>query len=243
MSELGFNVWGAIGSAVGILTLIPLFLAWLQPRLPRSMLPSIMETHKEVKELLATALSQGLITDPVDLHQLHINMIEVDEVRAEVYRIKSWTQDAGKWWSGLSARMYILRNDLNSTRIQLAERNSQELKSLASLGLAGRLAGIPARKEDCDPHLPAVRPEIARSGSEKGHEASTLSEEHAAAINGNYMERLKVLETVSLLRQTIVASTPQEIVTILPLLLSISSGGSPRWTPLITSSLTQSYAT
>ncbi|KAI9069040.1 hypothetical protein FKP32DRAFT_92810 [Trametes sanguinea] len=187
MSDLGFNVWGAIGSAVGILALIPVFLTWLQPRLPRSMLPNITETHKEAKELFATALSQGLITDPADLYEFHVNILDasirVDEVRAAVYRIRSWKQDAGEWWSGLSSRMYVLRKDLNSLRIKLAERNSHELKKLASQGLAGQLAGISDNKESAGSPLPDASLSAASThlapGPELGrHEATALPKKH-----------------------------------------------------------------
>ncbi|KAJ2990257.1 hypothetical protein NUW54_g8523 [Trametes sanguinea] len=147
VSDLGFNIWGAIASALGIVALIPVFLVWLRPRLPRAMLPCVLEMHREVKDLFETALKEGLITTHTDLyHKFNVNLLDVairvDQVRAEVYCIRSWKQDAQKWWSGLSADMFLLRKDLNTMRIRIAKRSSSERKRLASLGLAGEYSAV-----------------------------------------------------------------------------------------------------
>ncbi|KAL7284785.1 hypothetical protein ACG7TL_002092 [Trametes sanguinea] len=153
MSDLGFNVWGALASAAGILfALYPAFKAWVRPRLPTSLLPEILAMYKETQELFATALQDGLIDDPAALYLCNLNMaahasaetqiasanrtsIRVNELRAQVYAIKSWRQDVGKWWSGLSGTIRLFGKELSAFRSNLAEQNSQKLKLLASQGL------------------------------------------------------------------------------------------------------------
>ncbi|KAI8968723.1 hypothetical protein BD414DRAFT_582068 [Trametes punicea] len=143
MSDLGYNVWGVIASVIGILALVPAFLAWLQTRLPTTIMPGLIEVHRETQELFSSALREGLIIDPNDLNLYSINLVEatigVDGLRAEVYAIKTWLEDVAKWWNGLSGNISMLRQNLNELRVQLAERNSKERKKLAARDLDGSL--------------------------------------------------------------------------------------------------------
>ncbi|OSD00969.1 hypothetical protein PYCCODRAFT_1468931 [Trametes coccinea BRFM310] len=140
MSDLGFNVWGALASAAGVLfALYPAFRAWVRPRLPTSLLPEILAMYKETQELYATALQNGLIDDRDELYLCNRDMVAisigVDSVRAQVYAIASWRQDVGQWWSGLSHEIRLLGKQLNAFRMGLAEQNSSKLKLMASQGL------------------------------------------------------------------------------------------------------------
>ncbi|KAI9069042.1 hypothetical protein FKP32DRAFT_1587194 [Trametes sanguinea] len=136
MSDLGFNVWGTIAGVIGALALIPVFLAWLQTRLPTTRISEVVAIHKEVKELFSASLEEGLITDSNELLLFKINLIEaaacIDELRAEVYAIKTWRQNVAKWWSGLSGKIAVLCEKLNVHRMKLATRNSNERKKQAS---------------------------------------------------------------------------------------------------------------
>ncbi|KAI8968717.1 hypothetical protein BD414DRAFT_582064 [Trametes punicea] len=102
--------------------------------------------HKEIQELFDIALKDGLITDPRDLLQFRVNLlgatIRVEELRAEVYAIKSWQQDLAKWWQGLSGKLQVLCGDLDSIRTTLAIRNSKERKRLASQSLCAKLSSL-----------------------------------------------------------------------------------------------------
>ena len=74
MSDLGYNVWGAVAGVIGTLSLIPIFLAWLQTRLPSSRIPRLLALRAEILELFTTAILEGLITDEKELYQLNRNV-------------------------------------------------------------------------------------------------------------------------------------------------------------------------
>ncbi|KAJ8482810.1 hypothetical protein ONZ51_g5119 [Trametes cubensis] len=143
MSDLAFNVWGAITGVLGTIALIPVFLAWLQTRLPSTRLPQLLALLKETRELFAAAVRDGLFTDEKELHQFNINLwgtvAYVDDVRARVYAARTWRQDVNNWWHGLSGRITTLCEELDVIRLKLARRNSNERKKIASQGLPTEL--------------------------------------------------------------------------------------------------------
>ncbi|CDO77757.1 hypothetical protein BN946_scf184993.g20 [Trametes cinnabarina] len=153
MSDLGFNVWGAVASVIGTIALIPVLLPFIKSRLPSAMITGLIDVHKETQELFDTAIRDGLITDSNDLYLFKVHLtdaaIRVDELRAEVYAIATWQEDVAKWWYGVSRSISSLRNNLNKIRVQLAKRNSKERKKLASQGHATAIA-VPMHREGVD---------------------------------------------------------------------------------------------
>ncbi|KAJ3004051.1 hypothetical protein NUW54_g4990 [Trametes sanguinea] len=137
MSSIGFDVWGVVASALGTIALAPVIWSWIQPRLPTSMISSVVEIHKESQELLATALRDGLFTDPNEIHHFQENLLDattrVDSVRAEVYAIHSWRQDIAAWWRGLSGNIRVLRESLKFLRAEMAGRASREREMRAAV--------------------------------------------------------------------------------------------------------------
>ncbi|KAI0365103.1 hypothetical protein BV20DRAFT_1125212 [Pilatotrama ljubarskyi] len=159
MSDLGWNVWGAIASVLGTLGLLPLLLAWFLSRLPSARLPALLDLMKETQDLFSAALREGLITDESDLHQFNVNiwaaMIRVDEVRELVYATNSWQEDVAHWWRGWSGKMAIIANDLNSIRVKLAKRHSKERKRLAA---ACSPSGLPLPENSKTETSPSLKP-------------------------------------------------------------------------------------
>ncbi|KAI9069044.1 hypothetical protein FKP32DRAFT_1587197 [Trametes sanguinea] len=164
MSDFGFNVYGAVASAIGIIFAIyPAFRAWVRPRLPTSLLPEILVMHKETQEMFATALQKGFLPqNPWELFLFNRNMVtvntRVDEIRAQVYAIKSWREDVGMWWGGLSDIIAVFRKELNSFRLELAERNTHEgmklVEELASTTEAGNRGSDLSAPPGAPPGLP-----------------------------------------------------------------------------------------
>ncbi|OSD00972.1 hypothetical protein PYCCODRAFT_1436752 [Trametes coccinea BRFM310] len=76
MSTIGFDVWGVVASALGTVALAPVIWSWFQPRLPTSMIGGVVEIHKETQELFATALRDGLITDPGEIRHFEKSLVE-----------------------------------------------------------------------------------------------------------------------------------------------------------------------
>lgn len=75
MSDLSWNVWGAISAAIGmLLALIPLFNTWVGPRLPSATLPGVRALLKETQKLYATALENGDIDDESEIHDINVSL-------------------------------------------------------------------------------------------------------------------------------------------------------------------------
>ncbi|KAH9888333.1 hypothetical protein C8Q73DRAFT_794109 [Cubamyces lactineus] len=150
MSDLGYNVWGTIAGAIGTLTLIPIFLTWLQTRLPSTIMPYLLAEHKETQVLFTEAIRDGLITDE-EILQFNLNLwvstMRVDEMSAKVCAAKTWWENVKNWWHGLSGRVTAIRDELNPIRVKLAERNTEERKRLASTGVPTQLPLITNDKD------------------------------------------------------------------------------------------------
>ncbi|KAI0323300.1 hypothetical protein GY45DRAFT_1376423 [Cubamyces sp. BRFM 1775] len=162
MSDLGYNVWGAVTGVIGTLSLIPIFLAWLQTRLPSSRIPHLLALRAEILELFTAAILEGLITDEKELYQLNRNVwaakMQADEMRAKVYAAQTWWQDVKNWWQGLSGRVMTLCEELNFLRMKLAERNTNERKRLASAGIP---ADLPLMIDDTGVQFLPQNPDLA----------------------------------------------------------------------------------
>ncbi|KAI9069046.1 hypothetical protein FKP32DRAFT_1754062 [Trametes sanguinea] len=176
MSNIGFDIWGVVASALGTIALAPVIWSWIQPRLPTSMISSVVEIHKESQELFATALRDGLFTDPDEVYHFQENLLDattrVDSVRAEVYVIQSWRQDVAAWWRGLSRNIRVLRESLNFLRAKMAGRASHERNMRAAArGLKNDTAYSPLDRKDigcnkaCQPFPPGLPHEFERAAS------------------------------------------------------------------------------
>ncbi|KAI0669477.1 hypothetical protein C8Q78DRAFT_1154828 [Trametes maxima] len=149
MSDLGYNVWGVIAGVIGTVALIPVFIAWFNTRLPSARITPLVELLREVEELFSAALREGLFTSQEDLHQFslgpqHLARIDVDEARGKAYSASAWKQDVKNWWNGLSDDISAVQAELNTTRVKLANRNSNERKRRASQHSVGEAFDPPA---------------------------------------------------------------------------------------------------
>ncbi|KAI0669515.1 hypothetical protein C8Q78DRAFT_1040346 [Trametes maxima] len=120
MSDLGYNVWGAIAGVIGIVALVPVVIASLRTRLPSAKLPALLRIMKETQNLFVDGINQGLLTDENDIYHFHLNIwaahILVDGLREEVNDDKSWRGDLRKWREGLSGRIVTLYDELDARR-------------------------------------------------------------------------------------------------------------------------------
>ena len=74
MSDLGFNVWGAVAAVVGTMALIPVFIAWFDTRLPRARLPYLSNVSQDTLTLFVTGLREGLHLDDSELYRFHTHI-------------------------------------------------------------------------------------------------------------------------------------------------------------------------
>ena len=71
MSDFAFNVWGAVASAIGVLTLVPTFMYLFLCRMPSSKYRVLKVALEEVEKNFNDGLQQGLIRPEHDLHRLY----------------------------------------------------------------------------------------------------------------------------------------------------------------------------
>ncbi|KAI0676120.1 hypothetical protein C8Q78DRAFT_369808 [Trametes maxima] len=136
MSDLGYNIWGVVASAIGTVALLPVLVTWFNARLPSARIAPVVELLKEVEELFFAALREKLLKDKDELRQFNLCIctarIKVHDARAKAHSARTWKQDVSNWWDGLSDRILALQEELNATRVKLAERNSRARRQRAS---------------------------------------------------------------------------------------------------------------
>ncbi|KAI0657828.1 hypothetical protein C8Q70DRAFT_265796 [Cubamyces menziesii] len=151
MSDLGFNVWGAIAAVVGTVALVPVFIAWFNTRLPRARLPYLVDLLSETLLLFLAGLREDLFTDESELRHFHARVKTakraVDDIRAGVYGATTWRQDVKHWYMGLSGDISDLSETLNNLRANLANTQSGNRKLLAAQGYPSKQALSPYAQE------------------------------------------------------------------------------------------------
>lgn len=83
MSDLAWNIWGAVAGVIGtLLAVIPIFLIWVRRRLPSKKLPGLLALLKETKKLADTALRERVITNESEIRQLDFTISTYVRVHA-----------------------------------------------------------------------------------------------------------------------------------------------------------------
>ncbi|KAH9884388.1 hypothetical protein C8Q73DRAFT_796245 [Cubamyces lactineus] len=138
MSDLGFNIWGTIAAVLGTVGSIPVFIVWLNTRLPRTLLPCLESLLQETQGSFVTGLWEGLLTDESEIRSFHtlIRTIkgQVEDVRAEGYSASTWCQDVWHWYQGLSGKISDTHLKLDRVRAKLAKAQSGKRKLLEAQG-------------------------------------------------------------------------------------------------------------
>ncbi|KAH9888337.1 hypothetical protein C8Q73DRAFT_794113 [Cubamyces lactineus] len=128
MSDLAFNVWGAIAAVIGTLALVPTFLIWLRTCFPSVLLPSLIDTFDKTEVLFKKAVAAGVFTSEEEQNHASTQILDIQsQVKSRTFR-----QNAINWWNGLSGQIVALCEELTSIQANLAEKSSQERKRLAS---------------------------------------------------------------------------------------------------------------
>ena len=74
MSDLAFNVWGAIAAVIGTIALVPTFLIWLRTRFPSALLPSLIDTFDKAEVSLKRAVADGVFTNEEEQNQYDVTL-------------------------------------------------------------------------------------------------------------------------------------------------------------------------
>ncbi|CDO69428.1 hypothetical protein BN946_scf184791.g23 [Trametes cinnabarina] len=181
MSERGLNIWGVIGSVLGlILAIIPAALWIVQRQMPSKNLHALDALLQETEQLLSSAVDDGLIAHeefrPVMWTAcLGRTKYRIDKLRAQGYAINSWKDEYHNWKNGLTKRAIVLCHELNKIRATIAQSSSERR---AKLGKAGKVTEFglssPQRATQETAIIPSVEQALAQPPS------SALSSDPAA---------------------------------------------------------------
>ncbi|KAJ2992294.1 hypothetical protein NUW54_g7970 [Trametes sanguinea] len=144
MSDLGFNVLGAITGVIGVFAVLPVIACWLYRRGPTFRLRILDQLLKETESEFDLSVQNGLLHSGNGLHRLSVKLwsiqLRVDDVRGEVYAFRSWWEDVCSWWRGTSRTIDMLCEELNEVRVDVALNSSREKRALAATGYLNKLA-------------------------------------------------------------------------------------------------------
>ncbi|KAI0365095.1 hypothetical protein BV20DRAFT_982800 [Pilatotrama ljubarskyi] len=144
MSDFGYNLWGVIAGALGTLGLIPALAFYFLGRFPTGKLATSEDLLKETEKMFQEAVRDGLIYREDDLQRFHASFwsikVHLDDVRLEVYAIRTWRDEIASWLGGLSGRIHIVYKDTYILRTKLARTSSRQRRALAAAGHTSKLA-------------------------------------------------------------------------------------------------------
>ncbi|KAH9851083.1 hypothetical protein C2E23DRAFT_896022 [Lenzites betulinus] len=158
MSDLPWNLWGAIAAAISLLAgLCHYLLEWLHSGSPLVRLNGLGALYLQTKGMYKDALADGLVTDPDEQRRMEKVLFYANshhhEMLAIVHSDKSFPQNIKHRWNGTCQTITDTEAALNRLLIILARRRSEN-----------------AQLESYTPGSPAT------SSSNKGHDQPSSSE-------------------------------------------------------------------
>ncbi|KAI0629584.1 hypothetical protein C8Q77DRAFT_295694 [Trametes polyzona] len=142
MSDLSWNIWGAVSAAIGLLC--PSLWTWIKSHFLPAKLEALEKLTMEVAKLLTLARRHGLLVDDGEYclfnSKLWHAQERLDKAGAMVAAHPGVINNLKGLWSDLSRQVSLMIDDINSVKVQLLLRTSKERKKLAS---SGNIADIP----------------------------------------------------------------------------------------------------
>ncbi|KAI0629599.1 hypothetical protein C8Q77DRAFT_1161185 [Trametes polyzona] len=136
MSDLSWNIWGAVAAALGFL--VPALGSWIKSLYLTSKLKTLKKLIDETQEQLTLARWEGLLVDPVEYAHMHGKLWHARE-RMEAAGAQIHARSSGMISNlkgicslALSSQVNLNIKEVNQVRVQLLKRSSQERKKLAS---------------------------------------------------------------------------------------------------------------
>ncbi|KAI8971015.1 hypothetical protein BD414DRAFT_581575 [Trametes punicea] len=144
MSDLGFNVWGAVAGAIGTIALFPVLTCWIYCQLPTAKMRILDQLLSETESVFDSAIKNGVLHGGNGLHRFSVQLwaiqLRSEDLRGQVYSIRSWSGELRSWWRGASSMINVLCKELNDLRVTLAKNSSRERRELAAAGYLNNLA-------------------------------------------------------------------------------------------------------
>ncbi|KAI0828173.1 hypothetical protein BC628DRAFT_97751 [Trametes gibbosa] len=148
MSDLGFNIWGVVTGAIGLLSLLPA--AWIYSQFPSRKLRVLELIMDDTVALFSKGLEAGLHTHKDDLHVFSSSIWvidqRIDDMRSKVIALSTWRAQLRGWWDGVSGDIDRLHNNVNWLRAQLSASSSRDRRRLAAEGHTHHIAEVLAAR-------------------------------------------------------------------------------------------------
>ncbi|KAM5537891.1 hypothetical protein V8D89_008367 [Ganoderma adspersum] len=132
----GLDIWGAIASAIGVLSVIQIIWTIIHGRLPNQCIHVFEQTLADTQALLNSVSEEGLFTDNghyVTHAKTRISNIckRLDGLREESFEAKTYKQELKQWWGGLSRRISVCNKELKGLRAEISVTSSKAREALA----------------------------------------------------------------------------------------------------------------
>nr|VWP01473.1 Serine/threonine-protein kinase MAK [Ganoderma boninense] len=160
----GMDIWGAIASAIGVLTTIQIIIIIINSRLPSKRIRLFERTLKDTEDLLQSVAEEGLFNDNghyVAHTKIRISNIctRLQELRQESFTAKTYSQELKQWWWGLSAQIIVCDNELKELRAEISVTSTEARLALARQREAALRDGMAsATLDDGSSQAPAAEP-------------------------------------------------------------------------------------
>ncbi|KAH9847017.1 hypothetical protein C2E23DRAFT_533831 [Lenzites betulinus] len=135
-SDEGFNIWGVVSGALGVLALLRL--AWICSQFPSRKLHAVETLMNQTRDRFWRDYKEGLYSDErlltefnLRFWQLHSRM---DDLKTKADALDTWFAQFGGWRSGLTKKICSVRQNVKALLVDLIEHSSRERKRLASEG-------------------------------------------------------------------------------------------------------------
>ncbi|KAI0824584.1 hypothetical protein BC628DRAFT_1420048 [Trametes gibbosa] len=122
--DLGFNIWGAITGAIGIMTLLPA--ARIDMQLPSRKIVALKTFMNETQTLFKNDLEEGPAHSrgrTVAVLYSHFDR-RIDDVAYDVDMLQDWGALVKGWWDGVTEVIQSLHADVNRLANKLVVRRS-----------------------------------------------------------------------------------------------------------------------
>ncbi|KAI0330379.1 hypothetical protein GY45DRAFT_1434676 [Cubamyces sp. BRFM 1775] len=134
MSELSFNIWGAVAGVLGTFTVLPFLWGLIKSQMPSGKLAALDALLNETQKLLDCSVQEGLIVEERFRLLMWTTRNRIDKVRADIYDSHSLKEDLRNWKKGLSTRCTLLCEELDVIRASIARSSAEERDRLDALG-------------------------------------------------------------------------------------------------------------
>ncbi|KAI0325867.1 hypothetical protein GY45DRAFT_1438087 [Cubamyces sp. BRFM 1775] len=148
MSDLGYNLWGAVAGAVGTIAVLPPLIWWFLGRMPTARFHKVETSYRETESLHKSEIENGAFDSDDEATLLRLQTlsgslsVQMRVMREKVCRLHTWKDELKGWWDGLSGEIQCISDGVRKFRAEIA------VGSLASL--SSHMRQLPERPtEEC----------------------------------------------------------------------------------------------